>query len=922
MSKDRTTPELAPLLARPLGLLTRALVRRPRAVTLGCVAVAVLAGLAAVNWLGFRTNRLDLLNPASEFHQRWLAYLREFGSDDDLVILVTAPQPTKLTATTKALAAALADRPAQYRSIIHEQNLERLRRKGLHLVPAADLQRLALFVEQARPLVAQEWAATSPEQFPAQLSAQLMRAMPGAQGLPSEAAVARASFESVGDLATLASAASTWATEVDAAVHGRSSDGVGQREFAKLVTRFDEMRARPVLLDDGQSALVVLRLADDDPQDPRPRAAAISELRNIMGRLEHEHAGVELQLTGMSVLEDDEMRASQADMTWASALSFLSVVVILWVGFRRWRYALLAVATLVIGMAWSFGFIAIWPGHLNLLSVSFAAILIGLGIDFGIHYLSHYVNLRDAGMGVRGALTATAQGIGPGVLTGALTTAVAFFAAAHSEFTGVAELGGIAGAGVLLCLAAAIVALPPLVVWLEPRRREPAFRAPLGWTDWLIRSHRHPATLCVFLAACGAASFGLEVLHYDHNLLHLQTEGLESVELEQRLTEQNQRSVWFAVSLADDLSQLKKRKAEFEKLPSVARVEEIGSLVAEVDPQRREVVARIHAALTSLPTEVPLLPAPSSEALRAAVGRLLGQLSALPLRAKELAATQRSLGQLAESLAKLPAETVTARLAGWRQATVEAQWRACQSLRELASADPPSWDDLPPQLVERFRGKSGKHLLRVYARDDIWDLAPLQKFVQDLESVDPRVTGHPVQTFYASQQVQRSYVHSGVYALICVLIVVYLDFRHFGHALLSLVPLLVSFLLTFGLAGWLGLPLNAANLLVLPLLLGIGIDAGVHVVHDWRSQAAGYQLSRSLALSILLCSTTTIAGFAGLVLARHQGLRSLGIVLCLGMAISLATSLVLLPACLTMFSGRVAGKAGARRRQKPAGESH
>ena len=115
-------------------------------------------------------------------------------------------------------------------------------------------------------------------------------------------------------------------------------------------------------------------------------------------------------------------------------------------------------------------------------------------------------------------------------------------------------------------------------------------------------------------------------------------------------------------------------------------------------------------------------------------------------------------------------------------------------------------------------------------------------------------------------------------------------------------PLLLSFLLTFGLAGWLGLPLNAANLLVLPLLLGIGIDSGVHVIYDWRSQSNGYQLSRSLALSVLLCSTTTIAGFAGLTLARHQGLRSLGILLCIGMTISLATSLLFLPACLKVFS--------------------
>jgi len=898
MSKDRTLPELAPLLAQPLGWLTRRLLRWPRATTLVTCLLALLACFVAARWLGFRTNRLDLLNPTSEFNQRWHRYLDEFGRDDDLLVVLAAEDHERLAAATDKLAAELARHPTQFKGLVFQRNLERLRQKGLHLLSVEQLQRLAWFVEQARPLVAQDWEATSPERFPALIAYQLAQSRQAVENSP----VAPASFTSAAVSSVLPQLVERWANEIESAALGQPQAGNAGDEFAELFERFDELRAHHVLLPDGQHALVALRLTEDDPQDPQPRAAAIAKLREIMREVSRSDPRVTLKLTGMPVLEDDEMNTSQRDMTWASALSFLGVIVILRVGFGRWRDTLLAVAILVMGMAWSFGLVAIWPGHLNLLSVSFAAILIGLGIDFGIHYQSRFLELREAGLGPRRALVGTATSIGPGVITGAVTTAVAFFAAGSSEFTGVAELGWIAGAGVLLCLAATLVALPSLAYLAEPRRRSASARESRWLGDLLERCHAHPAIPLAFLAAAGAASFGLNVLRYDHNLLNLQTDGLESVELERMLATGDQRSVWFAVSMANDLDELRERKARFEQLPSVARVEELGSLIVPADPVRERLVASIHHALETLPSAVPLLPAPSGERFRAELAQLTAQLEAFPRRPDELEALVSRLRRLAQTVQRVSADVLSLRLAGWRQKSLDQQLRTLRGLREISTVQPPDWDDIPAELVERFRGRSGQHLLRVYAREDVWELEPLRDFVLDLESVDAGITGHPIQTFYASRQIQQSYVHSGVYALICVLIVVYLDFRHFGHALLALVPLLLGFLLTFGLAGWLRLPLNAANLLVLPLLLGIGIDSGVHVIHDWRSQTSGYRLSRSLALSVILCSTTTIAGFAGLTLASHQGLRSLGVLLCIGMTISLATSLLFLPACLKAFS--------------------
>lgn len=225
-----------------------------------------------------------------------------------------------------------------------------------------------------------------------------------------------------------------------------------------------------------------------------------------------------------------------------------------------------------------------------------------------------------------------------------------------------------------------------------------------------------------------------------------------------------------------------------------------------------------------------------------------------------------------------------------------------QSLSKISNPAPPQLADMPSGLRTRFVGKNGRHLLKVYARSDIWDMDELEEFVTDLESVDPNVTGHPVQTFYASRQMQQSYIHAAIYSLLLVAIVLVLDFRDIRMSLLALMPMGLGVLQLFGVLGLLDIPLNPANMIVLPLILGIGIDDGVHVVHDFRRQAGKYRLSRSTATAVLITSATTMIGFGTMMFAKHQGLRSLGQVLTIGVFCCLGTSIIILPALLSLLS--------------------
>jgi predicted RND superfamily exporter protein len=224
------------------------------------------------------------------------------------------------------------------------------------------------------------------------------------------------------------------------------------------------------------------------------------------------------------------------------------------------------------------------------------------------------------------------------------------------------------------------------------------------------------------------------------------------------------------------------------------------------------------------------------------------------------------------------------------------------ALRASADPSPPQLADLPESLIQRFVGQHGRHLLKIYGRGNIWDMQALARFVREVRSVDPQVTGHPLQAYEASLEMKHSYEKAALYALVIIVAVLLFDFRNLRDALLAAAPLALGVLQMFGLLGLLGIPLNPANLIALPLILGIGVDYGVHIVHEYRDSRGPYRMSPSTAVAVLVDALTTIVGFGTLMIASHQGLQSLGRVLTIGVSCCLFTSLVMLPALLTWLS--------------------
>ncbi len=889
---DACHPHPGPI-ARALVAWTRICIANGHAIVGVALVSAVLCGLWTVRSLGYKVNRNDLVDPRSDYNKLWGDYVAEFGEDDDAVVVVEGPTRAETIRVLEEVSQEVARDPSLFRSVFHAVDLSRIRAKGLHYLAPAELSQIDRFLEESEPILDGGWGQLKVGTMVGGLASQMVLGSPRGAPAPREAPTA-----------VLERYAESLVAGLDAA--GRRGDDA-PAEFvspwppmpASLSTLRD-LSSDQLLAKEGRMGFVLLRLVKSNAGFAGA-SEATDELRRLIGLVAARHPSATIGLTGLPIMEDDEMRASQTSMVWASVISMVAVVVIIVAGFGGVRHALMANGVLMIGMGWAFAWATATVGHLNILSVTFTVTMIGVGIDYGTYYVGRYLEALRRGLPCEEALLETSAAVGPGILTGAVTTSVAFFAAALTSFVGVAELGLIAGGGILLCCAAELLVLPALLAIVDRGPLGRRIPEPVPVHRWLEPVVRHPRLVAMAsVAATFAIVSGLHDLRYDHNLLNMQPEGLESVEVERKLLEECDQSVWYALSMADSREELLERKRQLVLLPTVERVDEIASLVPADEELKRPLIERIRERLSTLPERPPEIPLDRLDAL----GETLAWAQAEASKRPGALRTAWHLERARDSLRHMgPADCYQA-LAGFQQRSAGDLVSRLHALAAVSDPEPPGLDDLPPSLVERFVGQSGKHLLKIYGRGDIWNFDALERFVQDVRTVDPRATGNPLQAYEASLEMKRSYEQAALYALVVILAVLWFDFRNLRQALLASLPLAMGMGQTFGLMGLLGIDLNPANLIGVPLVLGIAVDYGVHIVHDALERPGPYRISPSTANSVLVDALTTILGFGALMIASHRGLESLGRLLTLGVTTCTVTSLVFLPALLRLVPAR------------------
>ena len=751
------------------------------------------------------------------------------------------------------------------------------------------------------------------------------------------------------------------ADAVDAAVEAQPVEAIGA-ELAEV----SGDRWRYLTLQDGRMLLlqVAPELAETELE---PLGPAIADVRRTVARLQQAHPDIEVGVTGLPVIEADETVVTQRDATLATLLAVVLIAGMMVLSFHSFIQPLLVVAALFVGVGWSFGFLTLAVGHLQLLSVTFTVILLGLGVDFGIHLVSRFELVRDrypAGVpGFRATMIDTMQTMGPGIVTGAVTTSLAFGATLLTDFRGMAEMGLIAGVGIILCLIAMFAVLPALMRLVRPRRRhvKPVEHRPINIYEhhWWEPFYRRPlVTLAIVGVMAAAGGYAMQYVRYDYNLSNLLPANVESVQWLERLTEPvaaaagddgranggartGEQSVWSAVSLVkvdDDreaaLAEVRRRAEAFAALPTVAGVEGVGVLFPPDQAHRRARIAEARRQMGGL-LRPPLPPARRVEpaALAASLRQAGAGLQAFaggpaaqspqPAGAAALAAQGARLKRLGERLGELAeADPARAEAVSVRLNRAFADWRSAlrQQIDQALRVEPIDVADLPDVLARQaVADVAGREVfrLRIVPAADVYNPEALAEFVEQLRQVDrrlnvpgdERITGGVVQIYESTRLMVRAYKRAGLYALIAVLLIVLLDFQRIGDALLTLVPVGLAFVMLMGIMGANNLPINPANIIVLPLLFGIGVDCGVHIIHRYRQSPHEPPpgLAEGTGKGVTMTSITTIIGFACLMIAQHRGIFSLGFTLALGMALTLLACLTVMPAVL-VFRHRLIGR--------------
>lgn len=675
-------------------------------------------------------------------------------------------------------------------------------------------------------------------------------------------------------------------------------------------------QASYITFNSGQIYLVTAHAADVTLNGP-----AIERLRVLMEETRREVPGLNVGLTGEPVLEHDEMLQSQKDTTLASLVALALCALIFVYGYQESGRPVKATLCLVVGLAYTLAFATATVGHLNILTITFVPMLIGLAIDFGVHLVTRYEEELRNGLSEEAALTTAMVFTGKGIFTGALTTAGAFFAMTLTNFKGIQEMGVICAGGLVICLVPMMTLLPALLL----RGRQNVLDHQLG--DQLhLRARieglwlRRPVFVGLMtLLFCGISAYFFTRVYFDYNLLNMQSAGLPAVHFEKKLinaTNVTPRSVLFGVVLADSPSKAMELEERLKALPAVAGVDSITSYLQEDQTSKLALIGEIKEQLAPLefrppdarPVNVPEL----SRTLYSLHGYLGNALE--EVKPEEDAALRRQLVSLRQAINELRKEMLRdakarfdsspVKLAAFQRALFNDVRDTFDALRHQDNRTPLRVEDLPEALRDRFVGVTGKYLLQVYPRKDLWQRPNQKEFIQQVRTVDPNVTGTPVQLYEYTTLLKNSYEEAALYALGAIVILVLLHFRSPFSVVLALLPVGIGTLWLVGLMGLCNIPFNPANIMTLPLVIGIGVTNGIHILNRFAEERHPSILAKSTGKAVLVSGLTTIAGFGSLVLAKHQGIESLGYVMATGVLTCMIAGLTVLPAFLNLLSQR------------------
>ena len=860
------TEHSAPIIAA-IARVVRLSTRHAWIVIPAFLIAAVLAGGYVARHIAINTDSGTLLSSSLPWRQQEIKLNQLFPQRTDLIVaVIDATTPEAADEAADALVKALADRTDVIRNISRPDGGEFFARDGVLFLSVDDVRRNMDQLIKAEPFLGT--LALDPT----------LRGILGAISQSLEGV--RLKKTTLEDLKPALVAIADALDRVEQGQHpafswrkllsGKAPEPSDLRRFVNIQAVLNYGDLRP-----GGDATKAVR-------------AAIAKLGLTPDR------GVRVRLTGSVPLSDEEFATIADGAALNGSVTIVVVLLILWLALKQARIMLAVLINLAFGLSFTAA-IGLWMvGALNLISVAFAVLFIGLGVDFGIQFSVRYRAERFADRDLLDALEATGRRVAAPLLLAAASIAAAFYSFLPTAYVGLSELGLIAGTGMIVAFATTVTLLPALLAVLKPAGEA----APVGWAwlaplDHFLDKQRN----WVVGLTLAAVVLGLPLLRgltFDFNPLNLRSKHVESVSTLLDLMRDPDTSPSTIDILEPNLADASAMAEKLKQLPEVAKVRTLESFAPKDQDEKLAIIDDANFFFANTLNPDPVDPAPTSRETLEAINKTAADLSTTVGSLDTPAAAQAS--RLASTLTALAKASPATRDEAER-VLVTPLMTMLRQVRELLTAEHVTIDTLPPSLKSAWVAADGEVRIEARPSGDGNDNAVLHRFVDAVRKVAPQASGGPVFIVEAAATIVKAFLQAAVWSLLSIALILFVALRRWRDVALTLAPLLVAIVVTLEICVAIGLKLNFANIIALPLLLGVGVAFKIYYVMAWRAGEHNF-LQSSLTRAVFFSACTTATAFGSLWFSHHPGTSSMGKLMALALVTTLSAAVLFQPALL------------------------
>ena len=686
----------------------------------------------------------------------------------------------------------------------------------------------------------------------------------------------------------------------------------------------------PYLLSYDKQALIINVIPNFSITDMSKMVSGTDTIQKVINQALKDYPEVKAGLTGMIPLGRDEMVYGEQSMGYTSIIAFIAILILLILSFRMWAAPLFALLNLAIGLIWAIGLAAILVKSLNIMTSMVAVILIGLGIDFSIHIISIFTENRSVEKSIDKSMEETFLKSGKGILTAGLTTCAAFFALIISSSRGMKEMGIVSSTGLLAILIVTFLFLPSLLVLRErriekklaegkikikPVYKDISFKSFGKGCSWL--SGRYTATIICAIVITVFLLISALKISFDHNYMNMEPKGLTSITLQDTILDKFDMSMDYALLLTDSIEESREITKEFKNVKSVALVDSISMYLPSFEEQQKRIpiIREINQAISSAILKDNLT--------EAEFNQLLSELERLEMNIMEIQDMAFIGGQdkvdskCSEIVGDPDNPQSNSMISEFINYLENNRPKSIKGLEEFQKYEAPYFKktvfkmtsienielgDLPLSILDRYANRNRtQFLMTIFPSGNMWqDADYLNRFTNDLNRVSEKITGMPP----VMKELMRSLGNDGrnaaLFTILIIFTLLWLDFRKIKYAVIAMIPLVVGFIWMIGLMKLTGMQLTIVNVMGLPMIIGIGIDYGVHVVHRWRIEETRKvnKIFASTGKAILLSALTTMLAFGSLVFSIWRGFASLGGAMFIGVGACFLSTVIILSAIM------------------------